>query len=73
MKVEENKLKIKFEDVEVGGCFKLFDTSNKWDCGVYLKTSNDRINNAVCLNDGEMWDLGENVEVIPVNAKAVIE
>lgn len=68
MKVEENKLKIKFEDVEVGRCFKLHD-----DCEVYLKTSNDRINNAVCLNDGEMWDLGENVEVMPVNAKVVIE
>ena len=66
MKVEENKLKIKLEDVEVGGCFKC-------DYGVYLKTSNDRINNAVCLNDGELWALEENVEVIPVNAKVVIE
>ena len=66
MKVEENELKIKFEDAEVGECFKC-------DYGVYLKTSNNRINNAVCLNDGAMWDLGENVEVIPVNAKVVIE
>lgn len=73
MKVEENRLTTKFEDVEVGRCFKLFDTSNKWDCGVYLKTSNDGTNNAVCLNDGEMWELGGNVKVIPVNAKAVIE
>lgn len=67
MRVEEKGLRIKFEDVEVGRCFK----SVEW--GVFIKTSEELVNNAVCLNDGGLWDFGAEAEVIPVNAKVVIE
>lgn len=66
MRIEEKGLKIKFEDVEEGQCFK----SN---FGVFIKTNEKLVNNAVCLDDGELWDFGAEAEVIPVNAKVVIE
>ena len=66
MKIEENCVKIKFKDVKVGECFK-------FDCDVWIKTEDGQEDNAVCLNDGELWYLEESTEVIPVNAKVVIE
>jgi hypothetical protein len=66
MKIEERCVKIKFKDVKVGVCFK-------FDWGVCIKTGDGQEDNAVCLNDGKMWYLGKNAEVIPVNAKVVIE
>lgn len=39
MRVEEKGLKIKFEDVEAGQCFKS-------DFGVFIKTNEKLVNNA---------------------------
>ena len=66
MLVEEKAQKIKFEDVKVGQCFRS-------DYDVYIKTNGDLENNAVCLNDGKLWMVGDDATVIPVNAKAVID
>ena len=59
-------MRIKFEDMEVGKCFKC-------EYGVFIKTNEELVNNAVCLNDGGLWDFGEEAEVISINAKVVIE
>jgi hypothetical protein len=66
MKIEENCVKIKFKDVKVGECFK-------FACDGWIKIGDEQEDNAVRLNDGEMWYLRESTEVIPVNAKVVIE
>ena len=73
MKIEK-KTKIKFEDVEVGECFMPEEAVEE----IYIKMFKELLSpngrrNAMGLSDGNAYKFELDEEVIPVNAKVVIE
>jgi hypothetical protein len=68
MKIEINRKKMKFADLYNGACFIINDEQS-----CFLKLNDDEINNAVSLQDAELWAFEGDEVVNPVNAKVVIE
>lgn len=68
MKIEINRKKMKFSDLHNGACFIMNDERS-----CFLKLNDDEINNAVSLQDAELWGFEGGEVVKPVNAKVVIE
>lgn len=77
MKIEKKtKEMIKFEDVEVGECFMTEEAVEE----IYIKMFKEVLSpngsgrrNAMGLSDGDTYKFELDEEVIPVNAKVVIE
>lgn len=68
MKIEINRKKMNFSDLYNGACFIMNDEQS-----CFLKLNDDEINNAVSLQDAELWAFKGGEVVNPVNAKVVIE
>lgn len=68
MVIDVMEKKTAFADIKLCECFM-----NALRNDVFMKRSNCETDNAISLKDGDLWDFDSDEEVIPVNARVVIE
>ena len=68
MVIDVIEKKTAFADIKLCECFMKAPRDD-----VFMKRSNCKIDNAISLKDGDLWDFDPDEEVIHVNARVVIE
>lgn len=68
MKIDDNTKSLKFKEIEYGETFRVLPAG-----AVYMRIEPTGEANAVALADGRVTTFATNDDVIPCNAKVVIE